>query len=59
MEYYVDLTPSPSPKERGAGTRTSAQATPLLRRGAGGEVYVIYYFVDFHLITKTTIFLIN
>jgi hypothetical protein len=24
MAYYVDLTPSPSPKERVAGTRTSA-----------------------------------
>jgi hypothetical protein len=33
-----DLTPDPSPKERGAGTRCSAQATPLLWRGVGGEV---------------------
>jgi hypothetical protein len=37
IPYCVDLTHCSSPKERVAGTRTSAQATPLLRRGAGGE----------------------
>jgi hypothetical protein len=36
--FVLDLTPGPSPKERGAGIRHSAQATPLLGRGAGGEV---------------------
>jgi hypothetical protein len=35
MIYATDLTPGPSPKERGAGTRHSAQAPPLLWRGAG------------------------
>jgi hypothetical protein len=45
--------PAPLPKERGAGTRTSAQATlSPFGEGLGGEVYAIRYFVDFHLIAK-------